>query len=178
MKRFLTIALAGFIVAFCGVTYAAGKARDGGKVELLARALDAMHFVPSFKYGLNYQKAHLGANTPFIEGALHMDDGLLVQIFARVYARHLSMAQIQALDHFYESSAGRELTAEQTRDPTATNPLLTLTPQQLAQAQAFSTSPAGKKMQWLMTSNDVRTEADSAIGSFIVGSNVAGCNDL
>lgn len=175
MKKIISTLIAAAFFAFAGLCAAADTGNaSADKVELLARALGAMRFVPSFKYGLTYQKTHLGVTTPFIEGALHTDDGLLQQIFAGVYARHMSLTQAQALVNFYESPTGQELTAQQTRNPEADNTALKLTPQQWAQAQAFSTSEAGAKMQWLLSSDEVRDEANSAIGSFILGRAVAG----
>ena len=174
MKKIISTVIAAAFLALSGLCSADVGNASADKVELLARALQAMRFVPSFKYGLVYQKTHQGVTTPFIEGALHTDDSLLQQLFAGVYARHLSLAQVQALLNFYESPTGQELTVQQTRNPEEANSALKLTPQQWAQAQAFSASEAGTKMQWLLNNDEVRDEANSAIGSFIMGRAVAG----
>lgn len=177
MKSLIVRGLAALLFVVSATCAADGVGSDNNtKAEQLGHALQAMQFVVSFKYGLNYQKQQLGVSTPFIEGALQTDNAILRQLFASVYARHLTQQEVETLVRFYESPTGRELTAQQARDPANANPSLNLTQAQLAEAQTFSTSAAAQKLQWLMTNDEVRDETNHAIGSVILGHALAGRN--
>jgi hypothetical protein len=117
---------------------------SANKETLLARALKAMEYGPSFKQGLAAEKKQSGKTTAFIERALAADDSAIESIFAHVYAAQLSDAQVTELVRFYESSAGRALVAQQARNALDPNPPLRLTQEQATEARAFTNSDAGR----------------------------------
>lgn len=157
MKRPFLLVL--FVLAALNV---AAQEVDLKKQALLARALNAMAFVPSFKQSLVAEKQSTGKTTKFIETILAADDAQLETVISRVYGKYLSRQQVEELLRFYESAAGRALVAQQARDVSNSRPRVILEPAHAAQARAFTNGPTGRAFARISDSQEIWGEIAEA----------------
>ncbi|MCA3227890.1 MAG: DUF2059 domain-containing protein [Burkholderiales bacterium] len=162
MKRFAYVV---GLLFWVGASIAGASEVESDKEQLLSRALGHMYYAQSYKHGLRTEMRALGKTTPFIEAVLAADNAFIERIIASVYARRLTLAHAQAVASFYESDAGKALVRQQAQDPLNPKPKIALTPDQFAQARAFSRSSAGRELAEAMESTEAWAEIEQALGS-------------
>jgi len=138
------------------------------KEVVIAHALRAMVYVPSFKQGLIAEKRRTGNTNLFIETTLTVSDSTLEQIVSRVFGKYLSRAQANELLEFYESPTGRALIADQARDPLDQNPQLHLNSSQMYEVGSFTNSATGKAFAHISGNQAIWKEIRDAIQSELV----------
>jgi len=114
------------------------------KAQSLVRVLQATHYVENFKTGVRQVVHQSGKTNPLLQAVLKTDNAKLNEIFATVYARHLSLAQAQKVRQFYESATGRALIAAQMQHVNDPHPELDLSQAQLLKVKAFTDTDAAK----------------------------------
>lgn len=132
---------------------------DAGKVAQLRHVLEVTAYVPNFKRGISEVTQKSGKTTPVLKEILAADNATLLEVFARVYARHMSAMEIDQVARFYDSSAGQALLRAQRRDPDNPNPALQLDAAQRSELQSFSQSSAAKAFLGTVRDKDVWHEA-------------------
>jgi hypothetical protein len=122
------------------------NSRSAGKEAMLARALSAMQYAPSFKQGFAAEKKRSGKTTPFIERVLEADNSIIETAFARVYATQLSEGR-NALDP---------------------NPPLRLTQEQVLEARAFTNSDAGSSFKRISEDEALMQQVGAALQKILL----------
>lgn len=138
---------------------AAQAGDDAPKVAELRHVLEATAYVPNFKRGISEVVHKTGKTNPVLEEILAADNATLLEVFARVYARHMSAMDIHQVARFYDSPTGKALLRVQRRDPDNPNPTLQLSATQRSELQSFSRSPAAKAFVGTVRDKDVWDEA-------------------
>jgi hypothetical protein len=155
------------LLLWLGGSVAGASESESDKEELLSRALGHMHFAQGLKHGFRTEVRAAGRTSSFIEAVLATDDASLERVVARVYARRLSIAEVQTVASFYESEAGQALVRQQAQDPLNPRPKIELTSDQMARALAFSRSSTGRKLAEVMDSNEAWVEIDHALRALL-----------
>lgn len=97
---------------------------------------------------------------------LALDDNMIADVFARILARKLEIAEATAVAAFYASSDGQALTNAQLSDPSAPPPAID--PEQRKRIEAFFAADAGRKFNALMADKATVEELQLAL-AFIAG---------